>query len=80
MPREADLTDIDDAYYPEPIETPNEILEKEVLEALRWVANNKAPGPDQIPNKVFKAARAWLVLRLLIIFNIALRNGYYLRE
>ena len=33
-PREVDLTDIDDVYYPEPIKTLNEILEKEVLEAL----------------------------------------------
>jgi len=34
-PREADLTDIDDAYYLEPIEIPNEVSEEEVLEALR---------------------------------------------
>jgi hypothetical protein len=34
-PRKADLIDIDGAYYPEPIETLNEVSEKEVLEALR---------------------------------------------
>ena len=33
-PREIDLTDIDDVYYLEPIETPNEISKKKVLEAL----------------------------------------------
>jgi hypothetical protein len=79
-PREADLTDIDGVYYPEPIETPNEVLEKEVLEALRWVANDKAPGPDQIPNRVLKAAQAWVIPRLLTVFNAALRNGYHPRE
>jgi hypothetical protein len=34
-PREVDLTDIDGAHYLESIETPNEVLEEEVLEALR---------------------------------------------
>jgi hypothetical protein len=33
-PRKTDLIDIDDIYYLEPIKTPNEALEKEVLEAL----------------------------------------------
>ena len=31
-------------------------------------------------NRVLKAARAWLVPRLLTIFNTALRNGYHPRE
>ena len=34
-PREVDLTDINNVYYLESIETLNEILKKEVLEALR---------------------------------------------
>jgi hypothetical protein len=34
-PRKADFIDIDGAYYLKSIETPNEALEEEVLEALR---------------------------------------------
>ncbi|KAH0175695.1 hypothetical protein KCU67_g15, partial [Aureobasidium melanogenum] len=31
-----------------------EITEEEVMEAIRMSAGNKAPGPDQTPNKVLK--------------------------
>jgi hypothetical protein len=34
-PRKVNLINIDNAYYPESIETPNEALKKKVLEALR---------------------------------------------
>ena len=44
--RKVDLIDIDGVYYSEPIETLNEVLEKEVLEALRWVAKDKALESD----------------------------------
>jgi hypothetical protein len=45
-PRKTDLINIDSAYYLKSIKTPNKALEKKVLEALRWVANNKALGPN----------------------------------
>jgi non-homologous end joining protein Ku len=33
--REINLINIDSVYYLKPIETPNEVLEEEILEALR---------------------------------------------
>ena len=76
-PRDADLSDIADTAYPEPIVTDLEIQEQEVYDALRWVKANKAPGPDQIPNLVLKKIKEWLVPRLVTIFNAALRLGYH---
>ena len=45
-PREADLSDIEGTHYPEPVVTSDGISREEVQEALRWVAKDKAPGPD----------------------------------
>jgi hypothetical protein len=55
-PRKADLIDIDDVYYLESIKILNEVSEEKVLEALRWVANDKALESDQILNRALKAA------------------------
>lgn len=77
---EADLSDINNSIYPPPIDIPEEISEQELQDALQWVAKDKAPGPDRIPNRVLKAAQEWLTPRLLIIFNAALRNGYHPNE
>ena len=56
QPKQADLTDIDPEKHPEPLEVDEEISEEEIHEALQHVANDKAPGPDQIPNRVLKEA------------------------
>ncbi len=41
------------------------------------MANDKAPGPDQIPNRILKAVAEWLIPHLHTIFNAGLRNGYH---
>jgi Reverse transcriptase (RNA-dependent DNA polymerase) len=79
-PRKADLSDIRNSTYPEPVTTEQEIHEQEVYKALHWVNANKAPGPDQIPNSVLKAIKDWLVPRLVTIFNASLRLGYHPRS
>jgi retrotransposon-encoded endonuclease/reverse transcriptase-like protein len=79
-PRDADLTDIPETTYPEPLETSEEIMQQEIYEALRWVSKDKAPGQDQIPNRILWYAKDWLIPRLNTVFNAALRNGYHPRE
>ena len=76
-PREANLEDTEGYEYLDPVTTPDEISLQEIYDALRWVAPDKAPGPDSIPNRVLKAATEWLGPRLLTVFNAALRNGYH---
>ena len=73
----ADTSDIGLSEYPEPLETNEEIQEKEVYEAIRHTANDKAPGPDQIPNRILKLIEKWLTPHLLKIFNASIRNGYH---
>jgi exonuclease III len=74
---EADLSDIPSTVYPEPLTTRQEITSREIQEALRWVASDKAPGEDQIPNRVLQKVQEWLIPRLIIVFNASLRNGYH---
>ena len=76
-PRQADLTDILEQPRVKPLETEQEIPIEEINEALRWIAKNKAPGPDQIPNQVLFEAREWLSPQLKTVFSAALRNGYH---
>jgi hypothetical protein len=76
-PCHADLRDTVGYEYPDPVTTLDEISIQEIYDALRWVAPDKAPGPDMIPNRVLKASREWLGPRLLTVFNAALRNGYH---
>ena len=73
----ADTSDIGLSEYPEPLEIDEEIQEKEICEALQHTANDKAPGPDQILNRILKVIEKWLILHLLKIFNASIRNGYH---
>jgi exonuclease III len=77
QPQEADLTDIPGSQYPDAVGDAQEISRTEISDALQRVAKDKAPGPDQIPNRILKAAAEWLVPRLHTIFNAGLRNGYH---
>jgi exonuclease III len=73
----ADTSDIGLSEYPDPLEISEKIQEKEIHEALRHVAEDKAPGPDQIPNRILKDIKTWLTPHLLRIFNASIRNGYH---
>lgn len=53
------------------------ILEREVEECLRTLADNKSAGPDRIPIRVLKHCRAVLSRPLANIFNSALRTGVF---
>jgi hypothetical protein len=64
---------------PEPLQAVTTISEEEVREVIHGVLKDKASGPDGIPNRVFKAAEEWLVLRLVTIFNASVRLEYHAR-
>jgi exonuclease III len=76
-PTHADTSNIGDSEYPEPLDTDEQIQEKEIHEALQRVANDKAPGPDKIPNRILKNIETWLIPHLLIVFNASFRIGYH---
>ena len=76
-PPEADLSDIPGYEYPEPLQMPA-ITEKEVCQAVRRAAPNKAPGPDGIPNLTLHRALAIpaFLSHLTNLFNACLHLGY----
>ncbi|GMG17201.1 unnamed protein product [Aspergillus oryzae] len=76
-PPPADLTDINPARYPEPIDFPS-ITEAEVSKAVRRAPPDKAPGPDAIPNKVWHTLIAVpAVLKVVtLLFNACVRTGH----
>jgi len=53
-PPPADLSDIPNASYPEPVPTNLNITMAQVKQAIDKLAPNKAPGPDEIPNHILK--------------------------
>lgn len=71
-PPPADLSDIRDYTYPPPVPCPD-VTEEEVQRAIRESAAEKAPGPDQIPNRALKAAEDILTEPLQKLFNACIR-------
>jgi len=63
--------------HPEPLNIDEEIQKKEIHEVIQYTTNNKAPGLDQISNRILKVIEKWLILYLLKIFNAFIRNSYY---
>lgn len=74
-PPEADTSDIG-GEYPTPWQAPR-LTEKETMEAIKRASPNKAPGPDQIPNKVLQAGITQLTTPLTNLYNNCLQAGYY---
>ena len=71
-PPVADLSDTRQYTYPQPVPCP-EIIEEEVREAIRLSAGDKAPGPDQTPNKILKIIVDAISRPLQELFNACLR-------
>ncbi|KAI0998161.1 hypothetical protein K3495_g10028 [Podosphaera aphanis] len=77
LPVIADIQDIEGFTYPEELKTiPNVITQQEIEEALRKLPNDKAPGPDGIPNRLLKNCSKTLSKFLAELFNACLRLGY----
>lgn len=54
------------------------ISEKEVLDAMKSLQNNKAPGPDGFPIEFFKTFSDKLITPLTNMLNNALTNKTYI--
>jgi ribonuclease HI len=74
-PLKADLSDIRRHEYPQAIECP-EITPSEIKKAVRKAAPNKAPGTDDIPNRILHQTLDLLLLSLHKLFNACLQQGY----
>jgi hypothetical protein len=57
-PAAATLSDIDDQNYPEAVSCNNQITMRQVETAINKLAPDKAPGPDEISNRVLKKLRS----------------------
>lgn len=64
------------AIYPTPLPCPL-ITEQELREAIHKTKPGKAPGPDDIPNQIVRAAEEQLTPLLLPIFNACLEQGVH---
>jgi hypothetical protein len=74
-PLRADLSDINDYEYPQPITCP-EITPSEIERAVRRAAQNKAPGTDDIPNGILHQTLDLMLPSLHKLFNTCLQLGY----
>lgn len=74
-PPTAILTDMDNQQYDQNLKTPD-ILLHEIIRAIEVVAPNKAPGDDEITNRVLKWTKDIIAPHLLRIFNASLSSGY----
>jgi hypothetical protein len=75
-PPEADLSDTQGYIYPPAKGNWVPITEHEVRTAIQMVPQDKAPGEDQIPNRILKAAQESLVPILTTVFNSSLNLQY----
>jgi hypothetical protein len=74
-PLRADLSDIDEYEYPQPIECP-EITPQEIVKAVRRAAPNKAPGTDDVTNGILHQTLDILLPSLHKLFNACLQLEY----
>ncbi len=71
-----DLSDLTNFVYPNDSLMPR-ITQKEMLHIGNSLHSNKAPGPDQISNKVIKVIMLEITDHLEQIFNDSSFIGYY---
>lgn len=70
QPRDADMTDREQAEYPEVRRDWHPITQQElVTNAIANLCNDKAPGEDRITNRLLKLAAPVLMPALTKIFN-----------
>ena len=74
-PPETNLDDIANTTYPAQIELPP-ITQQEVEDAISEVPPDKAPGPDNIPNRILKMGSLIIVPHLTRIFEWSIKLGY----
>jgi hypothetical protein len=73
----ADLNDIPDADYPDPVPTSLTITATQVKRAIEKLAPNKAPGPDEIPNLILKRCLSVLEPYIQVLAQHSLITGHF---
>ena len=76
-PPSADLSDIPNTNYPEPVRTNLNITSIQVKRAIEKLAPNKAPGPDEIPNHILKRCLSTLEHHILALAQQSLATGHF---
>ena len=67
-----------DYLYPDALPNPAPIMKDQLLRAINKLSPYKAPGPDEIPNAIFKNCSDILIPHLLRIYRaVFLLNTYY---
>lgn len=74
-PPEVDLTDIEGFIYPQQITQDEEIAEREILKAISRTKKDKAPGPDDIPNRVVQILVREKTKLIKRLFQACLTHG-----
>lgn len=76
-PHSANLSDLVGFEYPNDLLLPR-ITQKEILQTGKYLQINKAPGLDEIPNKILKVIMPDITGHLKQIFYNSIFIGYYL--
>jgi hypothetical protein len=75
--RAVDLNDISTYIYKNPLETQEEISIKEIQRACLRTKPDKAPGPDQIPNRVIHILARQRITLLKTLFQACWNLSYH---
>lgn len=74
-PPNADLSNTQGFEYEQGFDTGN-ITMHEIRQLILLAISNKAPGEDEIPNRILKSIIGLILPYLYIIFNACLSTGY----
>src|SRR6266496_5809780 len=76
-PPPADLSDIPDTNYPDPMSMNPNITITQVKQAIDKLAPNKAPRPDEIPNHILKQCLSTLQHHILMLAQQSISTGHF---
>jgi len=75
-PPEANLTDIHNDYPPQVQELPPVSL-RQIRQAINQLSPDKAPGPDEIPNRILKHALPAIEDHVRYLMQASLNQGHF---
>ena len=76
-PPSANLTDIKKTTYPFKIQYNPQITTRQIRQAINQLASDKAPGPDEIPNRVLKHALPTIESHLQTLMQASINQGHF---
>jgi Endonuclease-reverse transcriptase/Reverse transcriptase (RNA-dependent DNA polymerase) len=76
-PPPADLTDISSSVYPPEVPCETQIAIRQIREAINKLASDKAPGPDEITNRVLKNTLSTIERHLQALMQVSFDLGHF---